>query len=409
MEELRKHVRDALEHLYDSVHLEIHPLLGWLVADTSSNRLTRAQHLRSVLKETVEALRPERDLAPTSPEWRTYLALHLRYIRGMSMGEVTEELGISLRQLQRELHKGLDAVTAYLWETRSVDGDKISRELVEPSEIQELQSELESWDLVRQACDALAIIRETLEILERLPLEGPRTLDVQLPESLPPVLLDSTLTRQALLKVLRLVVRASNTAVTVSAKIDEGQVNVVLAGGTSVDLSAGPDWRMAQLLIAKQDGTLHAASASDGITQVVVGLPRAVQASILIVEDNLAIHRLFERYLAPYHCRVIHATDGREAVRLAVETRPDLITLDVMMPGTDGWEILRTLRQLPVTADIPVVVCSVLRDADLAFALGAHAYLKKPVDRSELLATVAPLLPREARVAAGPTPVRADS
>ena len=82
----------------------------------------------------------------------------------------------------------------------------------------------------------------------------------------------------------------------------------------------------------------------------------------------------------------------------SIEARPDLITLDVMMPSMDGWQVLRDLAQNPATQHIPVIVCSVLKEPELAFSLGARAYLKKPVDRLELLATLARLRP-----AAGPS------
>jgi hypothetical protein len=74
------------------------------------------------------------------------------------------------------------------------------------------------------------------------------------------------------------------------------------------------------------------------------------------------------------------------------ETQPDVITLDVMMPNMDGWQVLRALAQNPATAKIPVVVCSVLREPEVALSLGARAYLKKPIDPLMLVETLARLL-----------------
>ena len=150
---------------------------------------------------------------------------------------------------------------------------------------------------------------------------------------------------------------------------------------------------MVGLLVSQQGGRLTTDIRPETGTQVTLSLPRVSQTRVLVVDDNLSIHQLFERYLASHHFVVIHAHSGQEALQLAVQVQPDLITLDVMMPSMDGWQVLRDLTQNPATAHIPVIVCSVLKEPELAFSLGARAYLKKPVDRLELLATLARLRP----------------
>jgi CheY-like chemotaxis protein len=86
-----------------------------------------------------------------------------------------------------------------------------------------------------------------------------------------------------------------------------------------------------------------------------------------------------------------------------------VITLDVMMPNLDGWQVLRGLTSNPATARIPVAICSVLKEPELAFSLGARAYLKKPVDRMELVATLARLLASASPAKAAPQLVPRDS
>ena len=84
--------------------------------------------------------------------------------------------------------------------------------------------------------------------------------------------------------------------------------------------------------------------------------------------------------------------NGGDGLRLARHLRPLAIVLDLMMPGQDGWEILQNLKADAATADIPVIVCSVLAQESLAQALGADAYLRKPVSREQLLVVLDPLL-----------------
>jgi len=83
------------------------------------------------------------------------------------------------------------------------------------------------------------------------------------------------------------------------------------------------------------------------------------------------------------------------AIALAEKLAPRTILLDVMMPEVDGWELLGRLSSHPVTADIPVVVCTILAQRDLALLMGASAFLRKPFTRGELLAVLDELVTRD--------------
>jgi CheY-like chemotaxis protein len=114
----------------------------------------------------------------------------------------------------------------------------------------------------------------------------------------------------------------------------------------------------------------------------------SVRPTILVVDDDRATRDLIVRGLVKEGFRAITARKGEEALRLARSQRPDAISLDVLMPGMDGWTVLRTLKADPVTASIPVVVVSMLDDSDIGFALGAADYLTKPVNRDHLVSTL---------------------
>jgi CheY-like chemotaxis protein len=389
-DEFARQVKDALEHLYDPARLEVHPLLAEVVPDAVPDGITRAQKLRGILKDAIEALRPQAGSPSSSPAWRSYLALRYRYIQGMSMGEAADELGLSLRQLQRELRRGLDAMVALLARWR------LSRSEVAPTPGQAtgLRQELEQWKLSRQPCDVQALVDETLWMLRPLLAQGGATVQVAITQPLPPVLADSTLTRQALLQVLRLLALSAPAAmVTVSASPVAGGVDL-LVESPSASLDASDEgWQTARLLMGQQGGVLAAEPMPEGGVRAIFRLPQVSQTRLLVIDDNPAIHQLFERYLAPHRYEVLHAEDGDTALRLAAEAQPDVITLDVMMPNIDGWHVLRELARQPATARIPVIVCSVLREPELALALGARAYLKKPVDRLDLLKALARFRP----------------
>jgi len=110
---------------------------------------------------------------------------------------------------------------------------------------------------------------------------------------------------------------------------------------------------------------------------------------ILAVDDDPAVLDILSRNLTREGYSVRTAANGKQAVALARELQPRLITLDVMMPSMDGWSVLTALKADPATADIPVVMISIVEDRQLGFALGAADYLTKPIDRARLVRILA--------------------
>ena len=107
-------------------------------------------------------------------------------------------------------------------------------------------------------------------------------------------------------------------------------------------------------------------------------------ATVLVIDDDPSTRDVISRTLSKDGYRVVVASGGEEGLRLAREERPDAITLDVLMAGMDGWAVLTQLKADPLTADIPVIVMTIVDDRNLGFALGAADYLTKPIDRERL-------------------------
>jgi len=126
--------------------------------------------------------------------------------------------------------------------------------------------------------------------------------------------------------------------------------------------------------------------------QVVSGRQRPL---ILVVDDEPAARELLVTYLEPEGYATATAGSGSETVAKACELRPDAITLNMLMPGKTGWETLYELKNTPATADIPVVIVSVVDQKKMGFALGAAEYLVKPVAKEVLVGAIRKhLLPR---------------
>src|SRR5262245_44414243 len=108
----------------------------------------------------------------------------------------------------------------------------------------------------------------------------------------------------------------------------------------------------------------------------------------LVVDDDQAARELLENFFRKEGFRVVTAQSGPDAIRLARELKPAIATLDVMMPGMDGWAVLNQFKADPVLADVPVIMVTIVDDRNLGYALGATDYLTKPIDRERLAAVV---------------------
>ena len=110
---------------------------------------------------------------------------------------------------------------------------------------------------------------------------------------------------------------------------------------------------------------------------------------VLVIDDNAEARELIGRFLEAEGFTVIEAAGGEAGLELARSHRPHAITLDVLMPGMDGWAVLSALKADPALAEIPVIMMTVMDNRSLGFALGASEYLTKPLDRNRLRAVLA--------------------
>ncbi len=130
----------------------------------------------------------------------------------------------------------------------------------------------------------------------------------------------------------------------------------------------------------------HAAVTGGGTTPTEGVDKRTV---LLVIDDDPTARDLMMRNLAREGFRIISAASGEEGIDLARRYKPAVITLDVMMPGMDGWAVLRELKADPAVAHIPVVMCTIVGDQNMGFALGASEHVTKPVNRDHLMRVLA--------------------
>ncbi|GAP14910.1 histidine kinase [Longilinea arvoryzae] len=112
---------------------------------------------------------------------------------------------------------------------------------------------------------------------------------------------------------------------------------------------------------------------------------------VLAIDDDAQVISLYERFLKNQGYKVIPLTEPRKAVQTVKEVRPFAITLDVMMPEKDGWQVIAELKSDPETRNIPVIICSILEEEERGFSLGASEYLVKPFLQEDLINAISRL------------------
>lgn len=118
-------------------------------------------------------------------------------------------------------------------------------------------------------------------------------------------------------------------------------------------------------------------------------------SKVLVVEDNPQNMRLIEMTLSSRGYALLKAADGEEALAVALSARPDLIIMDIQLPGMDGLEVTGRLRELPEFREVPIIALTayaMVGDRDKCLQKGCDAYVAKPISTRELPALVADLL-----------------
>jgi CheY-like chemotaxis protein len=134
----------------------------------------------------------------------------------------------------------------------------------------------------------------------------------------------------------------------------------------------------------------HAAEASAPERKISAApvAPQPDAPVILVVDDDTTVRELVERHLQRAGFAVVTAASGTEGLKRVRDIRPAAVTLDIMMPDLDGWTVLAAIKGDPELAATPVVLMSIIDQKNRGYALGAADYLIKPVDRSQLIATL---------------------
>lgn len=397
-------LRQALRYLYDPAKLRRNPLFGLLgLAESES-----PSALRKILVDGIEALKPGASVSPQSEVWRTYRILSHRYVDQFSQGEVATNLGLSVRQLRRHESLALRALADYLWtycdlqpgsaDQEGVPGGSQAEDVFGDARMVSREQEL-AWlerSLPSESTDVAQIMRTVLETVDPLMRALGTQVRCELPEDLPSLTVQRTTVRQALLNVLTTAIRSApggQVDIRAEAHAPEVWISVRPVCQRSTSSHDKPEnqiegLEMARQLVALSGGSLEVRSDQDNrhpFTARLI-LPGMKQLAVQVIDDNADTLRLFQHYLAGSRYSFTGTQDPERALALAEKSTPQIIVADVMLPGIDGWELLGRLREHPKICNVPIIVCTILPEEQLALTLGAAAFLRKPFTRGELLA-----------------------
>ena len=392
-EELIEEIRDCLSHFYDSAYLVQHPLLQRFQGLLGSSSATAVRELRRVFLRLVEDLRPQGGISLDDPAWRPFNVLHQRYVLGKELAALEIELALGRRQIQREQHKALEALAIALLERESLSdravggnqtGDVLWRELSRAA------SEQRTFDLGEHLTRALSSVEPLAE-------QRGVKLRTHQPTVPLPVRGDPSLFRQLLVGAVSFALREVETqALTVRTHRQEKDVVCSLEGYVP---SSGAtelhevDMPEALLALAKAQGAEIVQGIVGAEWRLRINLPSADRERVVVfVEDNPDLVSLFSWYASGQGYRLVGVSDSRTALERIADIMPDAVVLDLVMQNVDGWEVLRQLKEDSRLKEIPVAVCSVLEEPELATALGADAYLCKPVRPAQFLECLSRLL-----------------
>jgi len=388
-------LRDALNHLYDPDRLRTSPLAHIFALPLSS---PLAAQLQQILLESIHAIQPPPGEPAASIRRRVYNILQLRYEQQFSQKEVASQMGLGVRQYRRLQQAALQALTLHLSEQFDLTQPIPGPTAVHPTPpVAELPETLQ-W-ISKLARDETARVDYVLEDVARLvgPLARRHDKSVRLEEA-PPVsgAIHPMVLRQALLNLLNAaILHSANDEIVIRVRADYRQVKIAIfnPGAQQLSPAAAPvmlsELAIAQTMIHYFGGDLSATTdASMGDFYAELRCRSTGLTPVLVVDDHMDTLELLQRYTAGTPYTLIVVNNPQQALEMAAMHLPCAILLDVMMPEMDGWEVLTRLKQDERTAHLPVLVCTILDQSELAMSLGASGFLRKPVTRQALLAAL---------------------
>lgn len=393
-EQFAEALQEALNHLHDPTYLP--PELMWLGLGLSPEQ--GIKHLQAALIEAMEALKPADNIPAHRPPWRDYNLLHYRYIQRATQVETAQQVGLTTRHARRAQKEAVHNLARLLWT------QYMSSETPVTADSAKTGHEADSWQAqVRQelahlqqrepepTADVADTIAGVVKVGTALAKQHQISLQVDSRESNLRAAFHPALLRQILLTAIeKLVGLMDSGCIFVQVSREATRVTITVTG-SPVEQAHLPDSAFMRELLATDECRLDIYHTEPDVgtepgVVFQITIPTVRNAiSVLVVDDNRDLVTFYRRYTTDTPYQISHLTEGETLFDTVATLKPDIIVLDVMLPGRDGWDLLTDLQSHADTESIPIIVCSVIKREALARSLGAALYLPKPVRRRDFL------------------------
>jgi CheY-like chemotaxis protein len=415
-EELERELHEALAHLYDPDYQPSEAFCSAIGCDVRDGVLG----VQSAILRAIEGLRPPSDMPPTAHARQVYELLHNRFVLKLIQEETAGRMHISRTSVHRVQRTAVHTLARALWEcsqpsqslgqvspgqAASVQGQEMG---AQPAGEDALDAQAADWQSQVQRelaslqakapdteSDVGRVIGSALELVAPLTARRGVAVDVKslqpgLVATVHPVVLGQILVSA----VGRLARYISNGLISVYARLEDGNVKITLTGAVAAQAGLSQADLVGEIPVSP-DVTIN--TYLDGSQAFVwIETSSVGKVTVLVVDDNEDMARLYKGATVGTRYHIAHIAQGRDLLGALEAVAPDVIVLDVMLPDIDGWRLLMRLREDPASRAIPVIVCSVVREEDLALSLGAARYLPKPVRPREFIRALDQVLPQAA-------------
>ncbi len=374
-------LRDALAHLNDpdqSPPIAIWELVG---CDPEEGLLA----FQSALIESMEALKPDEDVPQGARVEQIYAVLRNRFILQLTLEETAEKMHMSASSAWRLQQEAVHALARMLWERRRRQGEaegapKASLDSVQNAQAADWRSQAqrELASLQATAPDATSNVGEVIEgVLDLGAAIDLNPQAVSLQPNLVAAVHPSILRQILITTISRVAYYAVPETPRLFARFEDGRVRITETATLTAPDDINEDELTDDIVMPEDvDITLH---IDDDHLFLWIDLPSIGAVSVVVVDDNPDMVRFYRRCTERTQYHILEIAGSPTLFEKIRAMKPAVIVLDIMLPDIDGWELLTHLHEDPDTRSIPVVVCSVIREARLALSLGAAYYLPKPV------------------------------
>jgi CheY-like chemotaxis protein len=410
-DQFTRYLRSALHNLYYPDQLRRSPLTAIFGID---QRINASSILQKILTDAIEKLNPGPGEPPQSRSWHTYEILVYRYIRQFDREVVANQLGISGRQFRREQITALETLADSLTRDYSLETkismmqeDKVIEEIDVPEALQEPIPDELSWlkDMPDHGPTVLKeVIKAVLTLSRPLAERFAVHINYIQEDNIPDLNIPALALRHIFLTLLNVAIpHASGKNLNIIVTLSDKKVLVEI-------VSQGLLERTNHLLEDSQKSLSIVHQLMDlfngtfifnndmGNYAILLAFTPIEKIPALLIDDNPDTILLFQRYTSNTRYIISGVRDPDKALHMAVLNAPKIIFLDLMMPGVDGWEILNQIRENPLTSAIPVVVVSIMPQESLALAMGANAFLQKPISQNDVLKLLNEYFPENSHI-----------